>query len=113
MWFPFIFGAIALLAIPDPVNGKPTYKNPDAKLDDRVADLLKRMSVQEKASQLIQGDMQNFLNITDGRLNQTGLEWSMTHRGNAIWTGVYTTPEMVNKAARIAQDYQMNNTELG
>lgn len=102
-----------LAALCQAADRTPLYKNPKAKLDDRVADLLKRMSVEEKASQLVQGDMRNYLNLTDGSFNESGLEWSMTNRGHAVWTGLYTKPEIVNKAARIAQDYQANQTDLG
>lgn len=79
-------------------------------LDRRVADLLARMSVQEKMAQLIQGDMGNFLNVTDGSFNQTGLVWNMANRANSIWTGYYAPLENINKAAKIAQDYLVHNT---
>lgn len=37
-------------------NGsKPLYKNPNAPSDDRVEDLLKRMTIEDKMAQLIQG----------------------------------------------------------
>lgn len=91
----------------------PVYKNPNATLDDRVSDLLKRMTIKEKMAQLIQGDMTNYLNITDGTFNQTGLEWNMEYRAHAVWTGLYTKMETVKKAAKIAQDYLVNDTKLG
>ena len=110
------FAALSITALASAVqaaNVTPIYKNPNATVDVRVADLLDRMSIKEKTSQLIQGDVRSYLNLTDGRFNESGLEWTMTDRGHAVWTGLYTTPEIVNKAARIAQDYQMNQTELG
>lgn len=110
-----LLGTAALAVVCQAANSSctPVYKNPNATLDDRVSDLLKRMTIEEKTSQLIQGDIRNYLNITDGRLNETGLEWSMTDRGHAVWTGLYMTPEMVKKGGKIAQDYQMNETKLG
>ena len=33
----------------------PLYKNPKAKIEDRIADLLPRMTLEEKVAQLIQG----------------------------------------------------------
>lgn len=113
MKFSQALGVVVLATITPMSNGEPIYKNPNATIDDRVSDLLKHMSIEEKTSQLIQGDMTNYLNLTDGTFNKSGLEWSMTSRGHAVWTGLYTTPEIVNKAARLAQDYQMNQTELG
>lgn len=92
---------------------KPVYKDKNASIDDRVADLLKRMSVKEKMAQLIQGDMTNYLNITDGTVNKTGLKWNMEYRANSVWTGLYTEMETVQKAAKLAQDYLADETELG
>ncbi|CAH0016411.1 unnamed protein product [Clonostachys rhizophaga] len=94
-------------------SSTPLYKHPNATLDDRVSDLLKRMTIQEKVSQLVQGDIRNYLNLTDGTLNQTGLEWSMATRGHAVWSGLYAKPEIIKLGAQIAQDYQINQTELG
>lgn len=114
MKFPLALGATVLATLCQAANHKkPVYKDPNAKIDHRVADLLKRMTVEEKTSQLIQGDIRSYLNLTDGRFNESGLEWTMTNRGHAVWTGLYTKPETVNKGARIAQDYQMNQTKLG
>ncbi|UPK91229.1 hypothetical protein LCI18_002164 [Fusarium solani-melongenae] len=91
----------------------PLYKDPKASVDDRVADLLKRMTVKDKMAQLIQGDMSNYLNLTDGRVNKTGLAWNMDNRANSLWTGLYAKMETVKKAAKLAQDYMLKETELG
>ncbi|CAI4214338.1 unnamed protein product [Parascedosporium putredinis] len=92
---------------------RPVYKDPRASIDARVADLLARMTIQEKTAQLIQGDMTNYLNLTDGAFNKTGLEWNMEYRANSVWTGLYTEMTNVKKAAKLAQDYLLNETELG
>ena len=36
-------------------DSKPLYKNPNAAVDDRVDDLLSRMTIEDKKAQLIQG----------------------------------------------------------
>jgi hypothetical protein len=92
---------------------KSTYQNPNAHIDDRVADLLKRMSVGEKMAQLIQGDMSNYLDLTTEAFNSSGLRWNMEYRANSIWTGLYTNMTTVKKAAQIAQNYLVHNTSLG
>ena len=56
----------------------PVYKDPDAAIEDRVNDLLPRMTVQEKVAQLIQGDINGWMNMSDPLddtlvFNQTGL----------------------------------------
>ena len=63
----------------------PVYKDPKAPIEDRVEDLLSRMTLEDKASQLIQGDLRNWINVTDGSLNTTGLEWSMKYRGGSFY----------------------------
>ncbi|TDZ17099.1 Periplasmic beta-glucosidase [Colletotrichum orbiculare MAFF 240422] len=94
-------------------SSTPIYKNSNATIDDRVSDLLKRMTIQEKTAQLVQGDIRDYLNLTDGRFNQSGLEWVAANRANSIWTGLYTTPGNVSWGAKVAQDYLVHNTTLG
>ena len=54
-----------LRAAPKPTGAVPLYKNPKASIEDRVKDLLPRMSLEEKVSQLIQGDLNGWMNMTD------------------------------------------------
>lgn len=102
-----------LAAASQATSSQPLYKNPHASIDDRVSDLLKRMSVQEKMAQLIQGDMSNYLDLTYGTFNKSGLVWNMEYRANSVWTGYYTNMTTVKKAAQLAQDYLLKETELG
>jgi beta-glucosidase len=51
----------------------PLYMNTAASVDDRVAALLSRMNIQDKTSELIQGDTFNWINITTDVFNETGL----------------------------------------
>lgn len=108
-----LLSSASLLAAAQAANGSPIYKNPNATIDERVSDLLGRMSIKDKMSQLIQGDMRNYLNLTDGSVNKTGLEWSMEYRSHAVWTGLYAEKDIISKAAKVAQDYLVNETELG
>lgn len=93
----------------------PVYKDPKAPIEDRVEDLLSRMTLEDKASQLIQGDLRNWINVTDGSLNTTGLEWSMKYRGGSFY--VYAEgPDSwryVSEGTKIGQDYLVHNTTLG
>lgn len=91
----------------------PLYKNPDAPVDDRVADLLQRMTIEEKTAQLIQGDIRDYLDIEDGTYNETGMAWIAETRANSIWTGLYMNRSMVARGARLGQDYLVNETRLG
>ena len=91
----------------------PTYKNPNATIDDRIADLLKRMTIEDKASQLIQGDISSWINTTDGRFNASGLVWSMKYRASQFYVGYPTNWSTINNGVKIAQDYLRHNTTLG
>lgn len=95
-------------------NGtSPVYKNPNATIDDRVADLLSRMTIEDKASQLLQGDFSNWINVTDGSFNASGLEWNMQYRAAAFYVGYYTNWTTLADGIKVAQDYLTQNTTLG
>ncbi|KAK4236001.1 glycoside hydrolase [Achaetomium macrosporum] len=89
------------------------YKNPKASVDARVADLLSRMTIEEKASQLLQGDIRNWMNDTTGAFNETGLEWSTEYRGSSFYVGVAVPNEWIGENIKAAQDYIQNSTYLG
>jgi len=91
----------------------PVYKNPKASVNDRVADLLSRMTIQEKTAQLIQGDISNWINVTDDSFNLTGLEWNMATRAGQFYVGYPVPQEWIAAGVKIGQDYLMQNTTLG
>ncbi|KAF4615931.1 hypothetical protein D9613_011320 [Agrocybe pediades] len=101
------------------VNGSlPIYKNPEASIEDRVNDLLPRMTVEEKVAQLIQGDLNGWMNMTDPldntkTYNQTGLEEMMRLKSGSIWAGYLTPHEKLAYAITIGQKYLLENTTLG
>ncbi|KAG6815763.1 hypothetical protein H0H87_011547 [Tephrocybe sp. NHM501043] len=96
----------------------PTYKNPKASIEARVNDLLPRMTVEEKVAQLIQGDLNGWMNLTDPLdntlvYNQTGLQEMMRLKGGSIWAGYLTPYEKFSYAVNVGQRYLMENTTLG
>lgn len=96
----------------------PTYKNPHASIEDRVNDLLPRMTLEEKVAQLIQGDINGWMNMTDPlddtkTFNQTGLEEMMRLKGGSIWAGYLTPWDKFVFAVEVGQRYLMENTTLG
>lgn len=104
----FLAGLAATTTAPEPL-----YKDPRAKIDDRVADLLERMTLEDKAAQLVQGDIANWINTTDGTFNRTGLEWSMKYRASQFYVGYPTNWSTISHGIRVAQDYLVHNTTLG
>ncbi|KAI0751919.1 glycoside hydrolase [Daedaleopsis nitida] len=96
----------------------PLYKDPNASIEDRVNDLLPRMTLEEKVAQLIQGDMNGWMNFNDPlddtlTFNQTGLEEMMRLKAGAIWGGYLTPWDKFVYGVTIGQKYLMENTTLG
>ncbi|KAJ7476846.1 glycoside hydrolase superfamily [Mycena galericulata] len=96
----------------------PVYKNPSASIEARVADLLPRMTIQEKVSQIIQGDLDGWMDLTDPlddtkTFNQTGLEQMIEFKGGSIWAGYQTPWDKFVYAVNVGQKYMMENTTLG
>ncbi|KAJ3559630.1 hypothetical protein NP233_g11219 [Leucocoprinus birnbaumii] len=96
----------------------PVYKNPKASIEARVNDLLPRMTLQEKVSQLIQGDINGWMDMSnplDDTLvhNDTGLANMMNTRAGSIWAGYETPWEKLVYAINVGQKYLMENTTLG
>jgi beta-glucosidase len=97
------------------VSGSPTplYKDPNASVDDRVADLLSRMTIADKTAQLIQGDISNWINTTDDAFNETGLAWNMATRAGQFYVGYPVPQQWIAEGVKQGQDYLMQNTTLG
>ncbi|ELU43962.1 beta-glucosidase, putative [Rhizoctonia solani AG-1 IA] len=74
-------------------SGRPLYKNPNAPIEDRIKDLLPRMTVEDKVAQLIQGDINGWMDMNDPKDNTLTLKL------------VY--------AVTVGQKYLMENTTLG
>lgn len=90
-----------------------TYRDPNASVDDRVADLLSRMTIEEKTAQLVQGDFSSWINTTSNAFNASGLAWNMAHRAGQFYVG-YAIPQLwIAEGVRKAQDYLVHNTTLG
>ncbi|KAF9022709.1 glycoside hydrolase superfamily [Rhodocollybia butyracea] len=94
----------------------PTYKNPNASIEDRINDLLPRMTLEEKVAQLIQGDIDGWMNTAnplDNTLvfNQSGLFRTCTD--NLMYIGYQMPYEKLTFALTVGQTYLMENTTLG
>ncbi|KAI0701525.1 family 3 glycoside hydrolase [Cerioporus squamosus] len=96
----------------------PVYKNPEASIEDKVNDLLPRMTLEEKVAQLIQGDMNGWMNFNDPlddtlTFNQTGLELMLSQKAGSIWGGYLTPWDKFVYGVTVGQRYLMENTTLG
>ncbi|KAJ7066911.1 glycoside hydrolase superfamily [Mycena belliarum] len=96
----------------------PVYKNPGASIEARVADLLPRMTIEEKVAQIIQGDMNGWMNLNNPlddtkTFNQTGLEEMVRMKGGSIWAGYQMPWDKFVFAVTVGQRYMMENTTLG
>ncbi|PGH15894.1 hypothetical protein AJ79_02061 [Helicocarpus griseus UAMH5409] len=95
------------------VQSNPVYKDPAASVDDRVDDLVSWMTLQEKAAQLVQGDMVNWINTTTNEFNYTGLVENMKTRAGSFYVGHPVPQQWVTEGGRIAQEYLLENTTHG
>ncbi|KAF2089488.1 glycoside hydrolase family 3 protein [Saccharata proteae CBS 121410] len=91
----------------------PLYRDSSASVEDRVADLLSRMTIEDKTAQLLQGDITNYINETTNAFNYTGLVDNMATKAGQLWTGYPIPQQWIADAVKIGQDYLMQNTTLG
>ncbi|EED84431.1 hypothetical protein POSPLDRAFT_46915 [Postia placenta Mad-698-R] len=96
----------------------PIYKDPNAPIENRVNDLLPRMTLEEKIAQLIQGDLDGWMNLTDPNddtltYNATGLVTELTSKAGAIWGGYLMPWDKWVYGITIGQRYLIENTTLG
>ena len=89
------------------------YKDPSASVDDRVSDLLRRMTIEDKTSQLMQGDISNWINTTTNAFNYTGLVDNMNLKAGSFYVGYPVPQQWIRQGVKRAQDYLMQNTTLG
>ncbi|KAH6715680.1 glycoside hydrolase superfamily [Leptodontidium sp. MPI-SDFR-AT-0119] len=109
----FLAAGYLILSAAVAADVKPLYKDPKASVDDRVADLLSRMTIEEKTAQLIQGDISNWINTTTNEFNATGLAWNMANRAGQFYVGYPVPQQWIAEGVKKAQDYLIHNTTLG
>jgi beta-glucosidase len=90
-----------------------TYKDSSASVEDRVADLLSRMSIEEKTAQLVQGDISNWINTSTNAFNASGLSWNMANRAGQFYVGYPVEQSWISGGVQKAQNYLMGNSTLG
>ena len=66
-----------------------------------MADLLSRMTIEEKTAQLIQGDISNWINVTTNVVNETGLEWNFRVRAGQFYVGYPIPAEWISNGVKI------------
>ncbi|PWY79124.1 beta-glucosidase [Aspergillus heteromorphus CBS 117.55] len=92
---------------------RPLYKDPHAPVEARVSDLLGRMTIQDKMAQLMQGDIGNWMNSTDGSFNYSGLVANMEMKAGGFYVGYAVPWDWLATNIKRAQDYLIQNTTLG
>ncbi|CBF86402.1 hypothetical protein AN2217.2 [Aspergillus nidulans FGSC A4] len=94
-------------------GSRPLYKDPNAAIEDRVSDLLGRMTLEDKVGQLMQGDITNWMNADTGEFNYTGLEENMKIKAGMFYVGYPVPWDWIATNVKRAQDYLLENTTLG
>ncbi|KAL2820541.1 glycoside hydrolase superfamily [Aspergillus cavernicola] len=94
-------------------SASPLYKDPNAPIEDRVSDLLGRMTIEDKMGQLIQGDITNWMDADTGEFNYTGLEENMREKAGMFYVGYPVPWDWIATNVKRGQDYLLENTTLG
>jgi len=100
---------------------QPVYKNRDAPIEARVTDLLRRMTLEEKVAQIIQGDIggtngwMDFNDPTDNTLthNATKMAATLATRAGSVWAGYMAPHEKFVYGVKVGQKYLMEQSRLG
>lgn len=61
----------------------------------------------------MQGDISNWLNVTSGEFNRTGLELSFEQKAGSYYVGYPISWDWLAENIKIGQDYAVNKTRLG
>ncbi|KAJ5833616.1 hypothetical protein N7474_001927 [Penicillium riverlandense] len=94
-------------------SSTPLYKNAKAPVDERVKDLLGRMTIEDKMAQLMQGDITNWMNQDTGAFNYSGLEANMAEKAGMFYVGYPVSWQLLAENIKRGQDYLLHNTTLG
>ncbi|KAK2796574.1 hypothetical protein FQN51_009265 [Onygenales sp. PD_10] len=94
-------------------NDGALYKDPLQPVESRVSDLLSKMTIEDKMGQLMQGDLANWLNLTSGAFNYTGLVENMKYKAGMFYAGHPISWDDLTENVKRAQDYLVENTTLG
>ncbi|GAM39900.1 hypothetical protein TCE0_034f11821 [Talaromyces pinophilus] len=105
--------AFVTAATADNNSSKPKYKDPLVPVDERVKDLVSRMTIEEKAAQLLQGDIGNWMDPNTGAFNQSGLVDNMKTKAGSFYVGYPVPASWLAENIKRAQDYLVNETRLG
>lgn len=97
-------------AAPDSV---PIYKNSKYSIDDRIADLLPRMTMEDKLGQVMQGDVSNWMNQETYAFNYTGLLANMEYKRGSFYVGFPVPWDVLAENIEKGQKWLLENTTLG
>jgi beta-glucosidase len=89
------------------------YKNSTAPVECRIQDLLSRMTIADKTSQLLQGDIIGWVNKSTNTFNYSGLVASMATQSSQFYVGHPIPQQWIAEGTRKAQQYLIQNTTLG
>ncbi|PYH44080.1 glycoside hydrolase [Aspergillus saccharolyticus JOP 1030-1] len=89
------------------------YQDPNLETALRVEDLLSRMPMREKMAQLMQGELDRFVDFDTGYVNQTAMKDHMFYHSSMLRVSYpRTTLDLAYRGAQALQDWIMNDTSL-
>ncbi|KAK4503429.1 hypothetical protein PRZ48_004344 [Zasmidium cellare] len=116
--FALIFAGVAGLAhgqsaSSDSSLANAPYKDASLPVESRIQDLLSHMTIEDKAAQLMQGDISNWLNTTTGAFNRSGLLQNFEQKAGMYYVGYPISWDWLATNIKRGQDYAVNETRLG
>ncbi|QDS77227.1 hypothetical protein FKW77_003000 [Venturia effusa] len=94
-------------------TASPAYKNAATPIEERIRDLMSRMTIADKAAQLIQGDFLKWINYTTNAFDSAGLVQEMKTKAGQFYVGYALPADWISGGTKRAQDYLVSNTTLG
>ncbi|KAF2665674.1 glycoside hydrolase [Microthyrium microscopicum] len=89
------------------------YKNPSAPIEARISDLLRRMTIQEKTSQLLQSGLDTWMDPKTGTLNTSALPNALGPRASQFYVGYPLPVAKLSAGIKAGQNYLVHETRLG
>ncbi|RAH67586.1 glycoside hydrolase [Aspergillus aculeatinus CBS 121060] len=94
-------------------SARALYQDPNLETAVRVQDLLSQMTLREKMAQLMQGELNSFVDFETEYINETSMRNHMfNHTGMLRVSYPRTTLELAHRGAKSVQDWIMNASRL-
>jgi beta-glucosidase len=107
----FVILTLIVLVPACDTNKNPVYKDPHANTEDRIKDLMKRMTLEEKIAQLSEATCNNLKEVSQA--TASGFSFDSYKNGIGTVDGFTLSVRQYANAVNVIQNYLLNKTRLG